>query len=66
MSLWNSSSGIFGYLACDQNGEMDRKNGIACEIFHRFTGLWHLMAGNPKAPRLKKFNRDWFFQSEID
>ena len=20
----------------------------------------------PKAPRLKKFNRDWFFQSEID
>ena len=22
------------------------KNGIACEIFHRFTGLWHLMAGN--------------------
>ena len=33
---------------------------VALEAFGR------LFLPNPKAPRLKKFNRDWFFQSEID
>ena len=39
---------------------------LLCTTKYYSTLYYKVLLYSPKAPRLKKFNRDWFFQSEID